>query len=533
MKEIQKRFDIAIKGLEKLTDEELSSLTFTLPWQYDADTGGYSDPDNFSSEAYSKEDKVSESRSKLQKACWDKFHTNPHMNTAVRGISGRLTGFGFEVTSDVFEIREAIREMENDPRNRLYNFWPKYVVRSFIEGELFLVLTVHPDGFIEVDFMDPDVVQSGMGTDGIIYHPSKTTMPLVYCIENGNSEVLQIPSIFLAYYPELIAEARRDKSYNDKYMDPCRTRNRKFKKIGGFNRFVVAWDRSFVTRRNTSYLRTTIEWLNHYETLKKYEIDHKKSAGSYLWVVTIEDAKAYRIWLAMSDADRRKTGIMAKKTPGGTMVLPMGMKMEAISPNLPKISDTDTDILHMVTSGMNEPADVSTGESKGTYASIKATRGPMSDRISDEVAYFERFLLYDFYRAFFFLKSTVSDFPSTFKVTEVIDFQNQKPIERELDRKPEDLIQICFPVSEMIDAESRARAYLGVKHASTYDVLGVPNEEIAKKMGIGNYKKLRLQHATEEKKYPELLPPVDPESIQEQKLPDGQQKLKPIKKKEG
>ncbi len=532
MKEIKRRIDIATEALQKLTDEELATLSFVLPWQYDADDGSYKDPDNFSTESFTKEGKVSESRSKLQKACWSKFHTNPHMNTSVRGISGRLTGFGFESTSDIFEIREALHELEVDPRNRLYNFWPKYVARAFIEGELFLILTVHADGFVEVDFMDPDVV-GGNDDIGIIYHPSKTTMPLVYCIQDGHNNSIQIPSIFIAYYPELMTEARRNDNFNEKDISLCKTKSRKFKKIGGFERFVVSWDRSFVTQRNTSYLRTTIEWLNHYENLKKYEIDHKKSAGSYLWVVTIEDPKTYRLWLALSDADRRKTGIMAKKTPGGTMVLPMGMKMEAISPKLPNISDTDTDILHMVTSGMNEPADVSTGEAKGTYASIRATRGPMSDRISDEIAYFDRFLKYDFYKAIFFLKSVVSDFPSTFKVKEVVDFKDQKPIEKEIDRRPEDLIQITYPVSEMIDAESRARAYLGVKHASTFDVMGIPNEEIAKRLGFGNYKNLRLKHEMEKKKYPELLPPVDPESIQEQKLPDGKPKLTPIKKKEG
>jgi len=67
----------------------------------------------------------------------------------------------------------------------------------------------------------------------------------------------------------------------------------------------------------------------------------------------------------------------------------------------------------------------------------------------------------------------------------------------------------------MIDAETRARAYLGVKHGSTYDTLGIPNKTIAEKMGLGNYRKLRLEHATEGKRYPELVPTFDQESMQE------------------
>jgi hypothetical protein len=61
--------------------------------------------------------------------------------------------------------------------------------------------------------------------------------------------------------------------------------------------------------------------LNYYENLKKYEIDHKKSAGAYLWIVTMEDPRAFRAWLALTDEQKRKTGIAAKKTPGSTLVL--------------------------------------------------------------------------------------------------------------------------------------------------------------------------------------------------------------------
>ena len=37
------------------------------------------------------------------------------------------------------------------------------------------------------------------------------------------------------------------------------------------------------------------------------------------------------------------------------------------------------------------------------------------------------------------------------------------------------------------------------------DVLGIPNEEIAKRLGLGNYAKLRQQHALESRDYPDLL----------------------------
>ena len=87
----------------------------------------------------------------------------------------------------------------------------------------------------------------------------------------------------------------------------------------------------------------------------------------------------------------------------------------------------------------------------------------------------------------------------------------------------------------MIDAEARARAFLGVKHGSVYDTLGIPNIEIAKKLGFGNYRRLRLLRETEYKKYPELAPPVDSGGEQ---LEPGNKRLgkkgnKPVVDKDG
>lgn len=502
----------AIQGLQDLPDEQLTSLAIAA-WQYSGATDVPSkDEDGFP--AWPGGTKHITDRKALQALCWEKFQDSPLINTNVRGLVGRLAGNGFEVSSDIYEIQQVIDQTELDPRNRLYNFWPKYVGRSYIEGELFLVLTVHDDGFIEVDFLDPAAIDGGESGDGIIFHPKKTTMPLAYYVSADNEIDEVIPSIFCAYYPELIALAKKtDPGF--KIKDIARSRKRAFEKLNGYYRFVVSWDKSFVTHRNLSYLRTVLEWLNLYEMLKKYEIDHKRSAGAYLWVIQVDDVKAFRMWMTLSDEEKRKTGLMAKKTPGGTMLLPPGMKMTAIVPNLPKISDSDTDILHMVTSGLNEAEDVATGQSKGTFASVKASRAPMSDRISDEVAYFSRFLKYDFYRAIFFLKAQVSSFPKTFKVRRAVSFKSKKAVFKEVDLPPEQLIDLSFPSTEMSDLEARVRAYMGVKHGSTNDTLGIPNAMIAKAIGHGNYRKLRLEHETEKDQYPDLMPNPDQEMMQE------------------
>jgi len=512
---MKKTMKEAVSALSALTDEQLSLIQFAMPWQQGAeDTSSGKDADGFESDKSIMNISNLGDREFLQTTLWNKFNTNPYVGTAVRGQVGRLTGFGFEISSEILEIQEAIEDNEYDPRNRLYSFWTKYVGRAIIEGELFLCITLHKDGFTEVDFIDPSHITGG-DNDGIIYHPNKATFPLFYYVnqegvQGTTKSAVLVPSIFIAYYPELLKVAESIPGFNKELYKSSLGSGNKYKNVGGFKRFIVAWDRSFVTRRNVSYLRTVLEWLNHYENLKKYEIDHKKSAGAYLWVITMEDAKAFRTWLSLSDEERRKTGIMAKKTPGSTLILPPGLTLTAHNPKLPTISEGDTDILHMVTGGLNEPEDVSTGQSKGTFASVKASRGPMSDRTSDEIAYFDRFLKFDFYRAIFFLKSKVSSFPEIFTVKMAIDFDNkQEPIFKKVKRRPEFLMDVSYPISEVIDAEARAKAYLGVKHGSVNDTLGIPNNEIAKKLGFGNYRRLRLLRETEKDRYPVLEPPVD------------------------
>jgi hypothetical protein len=544
------KLETELSKFENLSDDDLKKLSFSFPWQFDSTSTIDPDFKDRGQSYFLDKEIVNLNRAELQQACWNKSIENPQINTSVRGSVGRINGYDFAVTSSIKEIQDVIDEIELDPRNRLYLYYPKYTARALIEGELFLCFTCHEDGFVEIDFIDPSTVMGGED-DGIIFHPRKAVLPLIYIIDSGGVKQ-QIPSIFLARYPEWISDAKTAQSYDENALNGSRSSSGKFKALGGFNRFIVSWDRSFITKRNVSHLRTTIKWLEYYENLKEYEIDHKKSSGAYIWIVKITDPKTFRMWLSLTNEQRRLTGIGAKKTPGSTMVLPPGMEMMAINPNLPKISDTDTDVLSMAISGLNEPSDITMGTSQSTYASVKASRGPMSDRISDEICFYEKFLRHDFWGGVFFLKSKLVRFPVAFKVREAVGFKPSKDIEDPendatpifamVKRTPERLIEVNFPTSEVIDAESRARAFLGVKHGSTFDTLGIPNKEIAKKLGFGNYRKLRLEHATEQSNYPQLIPTIDQETVQEQreaepspskvrKLPKGEADAKKTKGK--
>jgi len=541
--------------IQDMPDGVLQRLQFSVPWQYDDHSTGYRDSDGFPLFSSGDKDDPNLTREVLQNQCWSKYQRNPYVNTAIRGTMGRLTGWGFEVTSENEQIQQIIEDTELDHRNRLYDLMPKYVGRSHVEGELHLSLTVHPppEVFVEVDFIDPStIVDSGGDGSGIIFHPRKTIMPLFYNIKRQSiwpGEMLQeqVPSIFIARYPELIAVAKEhpSKGYNRSLQGNSRSGKYAFRPFKGYNRFIVSWNRGLVTKRAISYLRTTLEWLNHYENLKKYEIDHKKSSGAYLWVFKIEDARSYKIWLSLSDEEKRKTGIMQKKTPGGTLVLPPGMTVECVNPQLASITDQDSDIKEMITSGMNEPADVATGSAKGTFASIKASRGPMSDRTSDEIAWYDRWAKYDFWSAILFFHTVLGTLPKRIPTKEVVGFKvTEKKIKNELTemmethyqhdaifkdvmKRPEQLIDISYPDSEITDYAARSKGMLGVKHGPISETLGVSKKTIARKLGVESYGRERLRKATEDQKYPALVYTSDAESIQEKA--EGE----PSKKKAG
>ena len=521
--QVQSFTDIG-KAIADLSDEAVQHLSFTLTKSISGESiGGKS---NVDADGFPLLSGLTDYKSfhVLQEECWSKFVRNPQINSHVRDYAGNLTGFGFETTSHVPEINDVIELISEDPRNNLIINMTKYVARAEIEGELFLPLTLHRDGFVEIDFADPSSLSGGGDKNsGIIFHPNKPTMPLIYLFNVGTSmgaEVHAFPSVYMAYYPKLWGLVSNHKSFLGKKIVWPKKSGKPYSKLGGYSSFVVSWNTGYLTPRNVSHIRTTLEWLNHYEDLKKYEIDHKKSAGAYLWIIAFEDIKAFRTWLAMSDEDKANCGLMEAKTPGGTLMVPPGIKVSCMNPQLPSISGTDTDILRMVVSGLNRPEDMVTGVSSGnTFAGIKATRGPQADRTRDEIAYFDRFLIFEFWRAIFFLHSAATGFPKHVREQEVIGFDKKKePITRWVKRPIHKMISIGFPASEISDTESISKGLLGVKHGSVVDTLGIPKANVARKMGFSGYRRLRYQAAEEDMTLPELVLTEDDESVQEKKI---------------
>lgn len=524
------------KAIDEMPDDVLQYAAQAFsPWQSPTKINGESlvDEDGFSTVNTSNFKKFPE----LQKSCWDKFNTNPHLNSHVRDVMGGITGYGWDIASEVEKIDDVIYEEMYDIRNELYKNIPKYVARSEIEGELFLAFTIHADGFVEIDFMDPSSLKGGGDYDsGIYFHPKKLTMPVFYSFEvktnNGKTEKQIFPSIYVAHYPEFAKLVQNKEKFPASLLKSAKSGSKKYKKIGGFKTFIVAWDRGFLTPRNLSHISTTLEWINHYVNLKKWEIDHKKSAGSYLWVVSLTDTKAFRTWLKMTPEQKAETGLTARKAPGGTLILPPGVTIEVKNPKLPNISEQDTDIMHMITSGLNKPEDMVTGQTKGdTFSGVKASRGPQSDRQYHEISFFERFQKYDFWRSIFILKNKVDNFPLKFKVKQAYEFKNKEPVFKNFIYPPWELISFDFPTSEIGDIEGKARAYLGVKHLSVVESLGIPRSVVAKKLGFGKYLKNRLQYETEEEELPDLPLTGELDSLQESAAEPSKPQNKKVKDK--
>jgi len=151
----------------------------------------------------------------------------------------------------------------------------------------------------------------------------------------------------------------------------------------------------------------------------------------------------------------------------------------------------------------------------------------MVEKTSDEVEYWHKFLRYDLWGNIFFLKEKISSFKNSYFVNEVVGFDDKKkPIKKRIKKSAADLLLITSPISEIGDIESKVKALFGVKHASLKDVAGLPIEELVKRLGFNNYRKLRLDAETEKLNYPELLSVMDAESFQE-----GQLETKPNPKK--
>jgi hypothetical protein len=231
----------------------------------------------------------------IQKVSWKAFQESPFVFTTTLDNTGRLTGYGFSQHSRYDRCNTVMEEIWEDPRNGLVLNFSKYVSRAFIQGELFLPITLHPDGFVEVDFLSPSTIKGFENGSGILMAEGKPLFPLMYRVESPKAGVKFIPSINLAYYPELWGQALSHRDVQADKIVGANTPGKAYKDLRQYKTYMLQWDQGFVTDRNVGRVRVTLDWLEHYTNIKKWELDHKKSSGAYLW--TIGAMRGNRLWV--------------------------------------------------------------------------------------------------------------------------------------------------------------------------------------------------------------------------------------------
>lgn len=461
-------------------------------------------------------------RKELNNEAWVKYLTNPYVRRSQDDIAGRITGEDFGFYSREYDIRKWMDEIIYDPRNELYSSWMGYIIRKLTESELFLNLTIHEDdGFVEVDIIEPGLID-GVDTKekgfvfegGIVFHPDKQTMPLFYSVKDpvtGNSVFL--PSIYLAYLPKLQTKidmtrlSRMSGGLIRTNADVTRATKGKL----NFGSYVLSWRHGIKEiKRTVSGLRTTFEPLEDYKEAKKWRQDYMKAMSTYFLFYEFEDLKSWLRWVALSDEQKRASGLAQVLSPGDRLFLPPGVKATIQNPQIPSLSGQDEDLLKMISSGMRQPYDMLSGDIKGpTYASIKGSRTPYMDFLSDIREMSKRFFIHDFWKAIFFIKSKFDSNYEYFKYKEVVGYKEKKERTESVRYRPEQLIDIIFPKSFNEDMNSLANAMLGSKRGPVSYHLGISKEEIANRLGFTNIYGSWLKTATEKLTYPDDILPDD------------------------
>ncbi len=125
--------------IKSLPDEQLENLlsriSMSMPWQLESDRPRQ-DADGFDTGypgtlPMTSEELNSYGREDLLRECRNKADGNPMVSTAVRGLQGRLTGRGFETTSEIFKIQQVIDKTEEDRGTGYITFGP-----SMLPGRL-------------------------------------------------------------------------------------------------------------------------------------------------------------------------------------------------------------------------------------------------------------------------------------------------------------------------------------------------------------------------------------------------------------
>lgn len=458
----------------------------------------------------------------LQTKCWNKYRTFGPINASINSKSDYTAGSGFSLYSPVHKISRFLNDLWYSHRNQLYFRGTGWVTRMQAEGELFLLLAFDKDGKATVRAFEPSRIGNGSNSDnntGLITNPDDFGETLFY--EIGDQEI--IPDINIMYDPSKEKKVSGKISADKLKGSKATVNKRKFKKMGGYRRFIIHWKNMsgiMEYARDTSQLSAILEAINLYWNAIKWQLDHKKAATSYTNVFKFNETAAgklaWHIFKKMTSEEKEAFGLTKRLTPGSKIFMMPGMEYDVKSPQMSKLDGDNRDLLNIAGSGAESPQDMFQGDVRGsTFSSLSASRSPLEINIENMQHKFSHFIQYNFLRACFYAAHILDDFPTTFE-KEFVDHEGGKEEIIKDDVEPSELVEVITPhVKFESDLQGKVSAYLGNNHEGVTSV-GVSDERAARVIGVKDFNRERDKRLIEDSKKKEIVP-VEEEEEEEKK----------------
>lgn len=540
---IKDRFDkeewAYLESLDKGTLEYLAAT----PWQ---------DPDNiiqrsstvtelidlFPSQADYKSAKPTDLNwRELQKQSYVRYRTFGPLNASVNSKADYVAEAGFSIYSDIYEINLFLNDLVYSFRNKLYFRAVGWMIRMQSEGEIFVLVALDEAGTATLRICEPD--QMGQADDkGLIPDPEDITQTLFYKYYGSGKEEL-IPDARFILEPDYMKERAKpviDKTPKEKFTE-LTTGGSQFKKVGGYRRFILHWKNLtgvLEYLRDTTSLSTVLEWINLYVKSLKWAVDHKRAISAYTWAFEFGDTPtgkvAWHVWNKMTVAERKATGLTEPFSPGSKVFCFPGLALKAYSPQIPSLSGSNQDLLNMAGAGARTPTDLWQGDSAGMpYASVKATRSPLTAEIENLQSKFGKFFRYELLRVCFTAKLAFGGkiisptgkkvkLPPTYKIQWPTSIVNGTATFEEKDDELCNAVKFTFPTVKLIENPSEdANACFGSKHLGLQNV-GVSDETLAKRFGIDDLSRERRKKLIEEQEFGKAITGPQGETQVEQTL---------------
>lgn len=487
----------------------------------------------------------------IKEHCKKSFRESPYVGSIINRFSSWIWGENSFLYSDYEFLQDFLDNFFSDWFNDLDTGISEIVLNLLVDGEVFLLITVlNLNGDMRIRFVEDKQIRGGKDDYGIITDPDDISVTAFYIVETSTSSTKTasqtkrrlIPDINVLWNPSLYSKLKENgavNGFNDRLTAGAKwtgAGKKMFKQKTGtpFKQFIVPWKNLMGIknqRRSVSAIRRVISATNKYNEMLDWSRDFFKAMMSYTDVFEFSEDRlgvmAFN-WIVQkmkTEAGRKElynAGITKPKMPGDTVITRPGMTYKKVAPQIsaPPMTGYFKDYFHMITAGLETPADLATGDSSGsTQASLKMSRQAPNLSVNFVQWRLQLYLRTRLMRSIFKIKSALDDsFPAEIEVDQFfLDKTTGKPkrIKRKLPLWHEQILKINLPDVNLGDDDKKAKAWFGSKHLGASDELGLSQEKTAKKFDIGDYSKQKRERLLEDEIYGKKEIVKDKESFSE------------------